>query len=295
VIDRYYLDWPDSGPPTLSGNFWSNQSGDDSTFLVASQPQPVFSGEYFYYDGGNHAFGAENSNATSTGSVFEVPDHGAFTNVGANWFLFGAISTRVTLQNNIFLGKGTPLWYTGSASPTISFSNNTSYMSNNIHASDIGTINWADFAFGVETEQAGDRSGTFNYYNNLNVDSRVNPGGTNDIETAISLRDAVGSQITSADYNGHAGYDNSGVATTTTVGYWQSRGGSQIAGLGVHDVHADPLFANNSASLATWDTSLGGRVWPIFASGRVDTDSFGAKPATRNVGDPTGGRSLSHF
>lgn len=251
VVDRFYLDNPNAGfgEPTLSGNFWSNTAGDDQAFLFSGGSPPIFDGEYLYYEGGFHVFGnGQGSNQTVRNSVHECP-----TSVGANWYLWNnAFTFALTYQNNIFLGTGTPLSLTGASSPAIDFSNNTMYMSEG-QTSFPGAADFGAF----ETEQTGNLTGTVNYYNNLFADQNTNPGGTTDFECHITLRNAVGTQITLADFNGHAGYNNAGTYGATTIGYYQSRSNTTFTA-GTNDVHADPLFVDKTRALATWDASLGG-------------------------------------
>lgn len=239
---------------TFANNFFSNTVGDDGAFEFGGSGITTWTNNYMYYVGGNHVFASQSNAVTATGNICEVPQD--LTYRGANWFLYGAASVAITLQNNIFLGAGTPLSLTAAAAPTIDFSNNTWY-GNNFSTSVSSAF--ADFGM-FETEQSAALSGTFNYYNNIvAVKDTSTIGGNAVINPHITLRNAVGSQITSANYNGKTGYASNGsYDAAASVGYWENRGAGQIAGLGANDVSADPLFADKAAALATWDASLGG-------------------------------------
>lgn len=254
VVNRYQMNIPNAGAgvQTLTGNFWSNTSGDDGAFALGGDVWQTRTGEYFYYEGGNHVFQNTTSAVIATGCVFEVPQNTTYR--GMNWFLPGA-ALSFTVQNNIWLGAGTPMSVLAALAPTIDFSNNTWYGDNFQTVSP----NFGDFAI-FETEQAAALSGTFNYYNNLAVVWNTNPGGAGAVTNPhISLRNAVGTQITSANFNGNAGYDNAGAYDVLAIlGYWENRGGGQIVGLGINDITGDPLFLDKTRALATWDSSLGG-------------------------------------
>lgn len=252
IIVRHFINVTGNNV-TLNRNMMYNITGEDTCFFASGSLIPAITGDYFYHEGGNHVFGSSNTTVSAIGNVFEVPQ--VITYAGMNWFLYSTASVAITLQNNIWLGAGTPLSITGASAPTIDISGNTGYVNN------FQTIspNFGDFGI-FETEQVSALSGTFNYYNNLVVVPNTHPGGGAAVTNPhISLRNAVGSQVTSANFNGKAGYDNAGAYdAAVVVGYWENRGGGQIAGLGVNDVAADPLFVDKSRALATWDTSLGG-------------------------------------
>jgi hypothetical protein len=226
---------------TPQRNMFYNSLGSDQAFFINTDGMfsQAVTDHYFYYDGDNHPLGYISASVNVQDSIFEN------TGLGSDWFLFNAYSQVATVQNNIFLGKGSPLTFTGVSAPTLNIVNNTMYGSNDNTA----------FSWGVLTEQVAELTGTVNYYNNLLVDSNTTAGG----EAATYVRTDTANQIDVANYNGHAGYTNLGVYTPTLFSYLDNAGASTISpAAGVNDIQADPLFVDRTRKLSTWDTSLGG-------------------------------------
>jgi len=196
---------------------------------------------YFHYTAGWHPLGSSPVGITVTGNVFDAIDGG----VGNNWFLWGVCNGEVTIQRNIFLGKGIPLTFTKAGEPTIDFSRNTILIDN---AGEIGS--GLSFSSILLTEQIGELTGSVEIYNNLIVD----PDSTTETDIAVELLTGTPDQITYLDYN--VGWTEPGGAPTPPVQY--DTNVIVTAGVGIHDTAIDPQFADPQRTLKTWDTALGG-------------------------------------
>ena len=225
---------------TTQRNMFFNDLGSDQAFFLNSGMfNQAVTDHYFYYDGGAHPLGFIAGANDVRESVFEN------TGLSTDWFLYTTNSDTLTIKNNIFLGKGSPVTFTNAAAPTLDISNNTMY----------GTNDNTAFSWGVLSEQVAELTGTVNYYNNLLVDSNTTAGG----ESATYIRTDTADQVDLADYNGHAGYTDLGAYAPTLFSYLDNAGASIISPApGANDIQADPLFVDKTRKLSTWDTSLGG-------------------------------------
>lgn len=202
---------------------------------------------YVYYDSDNHPFAAFHPAVVGSFDVSDSVFEG--TGLGTNWLLHTSTAAHsIAVDNVIMLGPGNLVAFTSNCSPTVSVTGCTFY----------GTNDDGEFGRALLTEQSCTTlGGTVTVKDNLFVDSNTDGGGT---EAAISLLGTAASQVDTADYNGHAGYDSGGSYSAVTFAYLEDAYGtpSAIAGLGTNDVGADPLFSDKTRNLADWDDSLGG-------------------------------------
>lgn len=226
----------------LSSNEYFKDTGGLNKFLLMQD-------NYFYYSAADHPTGYSEaiSSKTITGNVFENTgvDAGGY---GCNWFLFNTFDAgqSISVKNNIFIGTGSAVTFTGNAAPTLlDISNNTFYIDNDgVLGSGIA------FAPILITEQASTLTGTVEIYNNLVID----PDTSTSRDEAVGLLNNTADQIDYLDYN--AGWGYPGGAFTPPLLY-----GANVvvtAGEGVNDISVDPQFIDHTRDIAAWDAALGG-------------------------------------
>lgn len=223
---------------TAPGCMWYNSTGEDQAFFVTGALWAnALANHYLYYDGGNHPLGYQTVAVDAHDCIFEATN----SNGAADWFLRAANSTATSITNNLFLGQGTAQTNTATNSGAITIERNTVYVAG------------ADqkIASALISEQSGFLSGVTSLQNNLIINSNSALPFS-----AVWLVDATAGQLDTGDYNG--GYAYPGGPTTPPVKYLAGTIPAAIAGLGTNDLNADPLFADKTRALATWDTALGG-------------------------------------
>jgi hypothetical protein len=228
---------------TPQRNMFYNDLGSDQAFFLTTGGYftAPMTNTYLYFDGGNHPLGVISSAVTAHDNIFEC------TAFNANWFLFTSNSLAISITKNIWLNQGTAMTWIQPASPTVTFSQNTLYISNN------DTPPNQVFASGLEIEQTGVLTGTVSYDSNIHAFD-TDPS----VEEAVSCVGTQTGQVTTGNYN--SGWSYLVGAPSPPVRYIKGTATTitPIAGLGVNDIAVNPQFADKSRKLATWDASLGG-------------------------------------
>lgn len=224
-------------------NFFSNNTK-PSEFFKASGGLSMYASltdNYFYYTDGWHPLGHTSTNITVKGNIFDATDGG----YGGNWFLWARCKGKITIQRNIFLGKGIPLTFTKPSTPKLDFSFNTILIDN-----DGKTGSGLAFSTILLTEQSSELSGHIEIYNNLIVD----PNSNTKTDVAIDLLTNKPDQISYLGYN--VGWTEPAGASTPPVKYNDKV--VVTAGVGVNDIAVEPKFEDSKRTMLTWDASLGG-------------------------------------